>query len=78
MPPQDLFYWPPQEEKPRYAYAWYVTEAKYFCSAIVAMKMLKGLRETSPVEGFAYDVDFVLLHANDDLKSGDVKVNLEI
>ena len=70
-----MFYWPLPAEGAKYAYAWYVTDPRYFCSALVAMKRMRLLREKDPVQDFTYQVDFVLVHSNEDVKSEEVKVN---
>ena len=65
----DIFKRPEEESGTRFAYAWYITRPQYLCSAIVAMKSLNAQRQKDPVKGFTFPVDFVLVHAKNDLKN---------
>jgi hypothetical protein len=49
----------------KFAYAWYVTQNDYLCSAVVALKHLKSLRAQNKVLK-PYRVDFVLIYAKKD------------
>ncbi|XP_059091685.1 uncharacterized protein LOC131887172 [Tigriopus californicus] len=59
----EFFFVPSPDENPHFAYAWYISEAHYLCSALVSMKRLKALRAESK---FPYPVDFVMVHTKED------------
>ena len=58
----------PLVKSAKFAYAWYVADTKYLCSALTAMQMLQKVRKAEKNSSVDYKVEFVAMYVPRDLK----------
>ena len=60
--PSDFFASDSLEPNTKFAYAWYVANNRYLCSALVALQLLKEIRIKENTSAIPFEVEYVAMY----------------